>query len=167
MRSRSVVGAIVVGLAALGAWACSSDVSGPPPEAVLLPATEVDTLARMQYSGAGERVRVIFTDQETFAAYWDLVHSNLHPSPAAPTLDFETSMVIAAAMGSRATGGYTIAIEAVHRSGDDLYVSVTETSPGRNCMLTQAFTAPVMMVRVPRVKRAVHFLEETRVRDCE
>lgn len=172
MRARTLIGAILGGVAGLAACA-KQDSTEPrsnadvvPANAVPIPAAEVDTLVQTVRSGVSERGRVVIRDQETFAAFWAQVHATQMPVPDAPTVDFETSMVIAAAMGGKPTGGFSITIEGIDRSGSDLYVTVVETSPGPTCFVTQAYTAPVVALRVPRVTGKVEFLEESRVDEC-
>lgn len=118
------------------------------------------------YSGIGKRQRLVIRDEQAWAAFWTEAHGNMMPKPERPAVDFSASVVIAAAMGSRSTGGYSVDLQ-VAETDDGLRVYVTETSPGPSCITTQAFTAPLAAVRVPRTAASVSFVEQARVSDCE
>lgn len=168
MRTSKFAGAIAVGVVVLGA--CTIDmISGLPSDVVLDPGDEVEseTLYASTVSGLYERKRAVLTDQETFSAVWDQVHDNHVPTPEAPEVDFEDSMVIVASMGGRPSGGYVIRIEGIARVGDDLRVELSETSPGKTCGTISMITAPVVMVQVPKVEGDVVFREESRVQECD
>lgn len=141
-------------------------VTGVPADATLVPDDRVEPLLDDSYSGFDERRRQVIRASGTWADVWEQLHEGRSPVPERPAVDFGDSMVILAAMGSRPTGGYSIEVESVHRDGETLYVVVRETSPGENCGVTQAFTAPTTAVRVPRVSGDVHFVEKEAVREC-
>ncbi|MGD2215554.1 MAG: protease complex subunit PrcB family protein, partial [Gemmatimonadales bacterium] len=92
-------------------------------------------------SGISSRRRSVIRTADEWNVFWDELTQNRDPKPEAPALDFSRHMVIAAGMGGRPTGGYAITIEEVKRSGGRVLVVVRETSPGRRCLTTQAFTA--------------------------
>jgi hypothetical protein len=69
-------------------------------------------------------------------------------------------------MGTQSTGGHTIAIEGVYRSGGRLWVVVREEAPGPGCMMTQVLTTPVDVVSVPLSDEPVSFVERKETRDC-
>ena len=119
------------------------------------------------YSGVSQRARLVIRDAAAWEAFWSEVTAYNHPPPPLPEIDFESETVLAAAMGGRSTGGYSIHIDDVRDSDGHLYVVVREMSPGRSCMLTQAPTAPVIAIRVPRRDGPVTFVERTGVHRCD
>ena len=74
-------------------------------------------------------------------------------------------MVLAAAMGNRNSGGFTIAIDRLS-FGSEVLVDVLATSPGRNCAVTASLTQPVDAVVVSRTDAPVRFQESATVHDC-
>lgn len=111
-------------------------------------------IARGHTSGVMERgVRVIRTQAELDALWKE--HGRLeYPTASAPPVDFESSMVVAAFMGTRTSGGCWIVIdevEAVAEDGDEparIVVRVTETTPAPGDIATMAMTAPYDIVIV-------------------
>ncbi|MFW6200945.1 MAG: protease complex subunit PrcB family protein [Gemmatimonadota bacterium] len=167
-RTKRWCGVVVLtGMVALLGAACGED-DGPtvPSQAVRIPAQDIDTLLAETASGAEERARLVLRSASVWDAFWAEVHANRSPAPEPPAVDFERSTVIAAAMGSRPSGGYSIGIEEVHRTDDALWVVVRETSPGDSCVTTGVVTDPVTAVRVPWTGGEVRFVERETVREC-
>ena len=117
-------------------------------------------------SGYPDSARLIVRDNSAWSTLWTRIVSNHGPTPATPAIDFANEMVIAVAMGTRSSGGYTIRIAAVEQRTDDIAVTVVSTSPGRSCGTTAALTAPMDIVRVPRSDLPVRFIEQATVHDC-
>ena len=69
-------------------------------------------------------------------------------------------------MGTRATGGYVIAIDSIDTRGDTLRVLVREQSPGPRCGTTAALSAPVAVARIRRNDLPVRFTTRNVVKDC-
>ncbi len=158
--------ALLTGIA-LAAGGCGlMSITGVPANATLLPDERVEHLLDESYSGLDEPTREVIRTPGAWADAWQQLHEGQSPVPERPAVDFEDSMVVLAAMGSRPTGGYDIEVESVHRDGKSLYVVVRETSPGESCGLTQAITAPATAVRVPRVDGDVEFVEKEAVSEC-
>lgn len=117
-------------------------------------------------TGVGEHGRFVLRDQASWTNLWHRVVSNLDPRPAPPATDFGREMVVAAAMGLKGTGGYSIAIDSAYSAGDSIYVVVREVSPGPGCAVTFAFTAPFAAVVLPRSSDPVLFVERSEVLNC-
>lgn len=119
-----------------------------------------------QYGGPATRERLVIRDAAMWAAVWPTLVRNFIPTPTAPAIDFATEEVLVVSMGTRSTGGYDITIEAVAETPTERYVVVREVAAGARCIVTQAFTAPVVVVRVPRTTVPVVFLEQRRTLTC-
>ncbi|UCC71027.1 MAG: protease complex subunit PrcB family protein [Gemmatimonadota bacterium] len=126
----------------------------------------VDPVVSTQYSGVREARRLVIRDAEAWIAFWDEVTAVVTPRPEPPAVDFEQEMVIAAAMGQRATGGYTISIPEVYQQEGSVYAVVKEVAPAANCIVTQALSAPVVAVSMPRSEDAVSFVEREETVEC-
>jgi protease stability complex PrcB-like protein len=120
---------------------------------------------RTARSGFTSPERAVLRDAGAWQAFWSRMNAGLDPAPEAPAIDFAHEMVLAAALGTRPTGGYDVAIEAA-LDGASLHARVTETRPGMGCMTTQALTSPVALVRVPRTDAQVAWSDRVQTRDC-
>jgi hypothetical protein len=98
-----------------------------------------------QYSNSGivTPERLVIRDDSSYARFWARLGAGTRPS-----VDFTRDVVIAAAAGQRQTGGHSIAVDQVVRSGDGLAVEVVEVAPGPDCMSAQVVTQPVDVVVV-------------------
>lgn len=115
-------------------------------------AASPDDGASVDLSGgnSGIRVRrnVIVRDAAAFSALW---RQHAGPAEACPKLDFKACDVVAVFAGSRSTGGYTVRIGEVRRSGKSAVVAAELVKPGRGAITAQAFTQPFAMKSVPKL----------------
>lgn len=143
----SIVGWLVAAGVALGVGlACRTETpSAPPPTPLAL-----RELASHAYSGVQVARLAVVRDKDEWGTLWREHGGLAFPSSAAPEVDFGTEMVIAVFLGARPTGGYTIAIDGVDETPDGLVVHATESVPPPDALTTQALTAPMHAVAVPR-----------------
>jgi len=131
------------------------------------PYTEV--LQRQTSGVAVEQYRVI-DNIDDWCEFWGQVHSVLFPAPECPVdlIDFDSELVLVAALGSRPNGCYSVDISCINElgQGDDLHVTVTEAVPGQGCVCTQAIVNPVDAVAVDRPVGRVDFFKKTARLDC-
>jgi hypothetical protein len=165
--------------AALAAAACApqprSQAMDPPPAAVPaadargpIPIRRFDERASAQLRSQGgltEAGQQVVRDAAAWSALWARITRTGAPHPV-PAVDFGREMVLVAAMGRRATGGYMVTIEGVDEAGGEWVVRVAEQRPGPRCGTTQAVTAPVDAVAVPRSGRPVRWAVRQVVHDC-
>ena len=123
-------------------------------------------IARLYFSGIIDRRRSVITDSATWSAVWEQVTRNEGTPAPLPEVDFENEVVVLASMGSKPSGGFAIDISSAAAVNGQLRVVVHETSPGTTCAVTGALTAPVHMVRAPRINGPTVFVEETSTRNC-
>lgn len=107
---------------------------------------------------------MVIRDADAWQEFWREAMDQRDSNP--PEIDFSRHMVVAAAMGRRPTGGYSIDIERAYRDDEGLTLVVRETSPGPNCILTQALTAPIVAVAVPSDDAPVNFEVSSRIEEC-
>jgi hypothetical protein len=154
----------------LSVGACESGSSDPLEQQAKVPddATPLalEPLFTDLFGGITDGRRLVIRSAEEWNAFWEEVTRNRIPEAEAPEVDFEGYMVIAAAMGQRPTGGYTIAIDEVSQSEGEIYAVVREVSAAPGCPTTGVFTAPVTAVRVPRSDDPVTFVEREDTRHC-
>jgi hypothetical protein len=76
-------------------------------------------------------------------------------------------MVVAYFLGQKPTTGYGVEIEAVDVSDTGLLLRPVHLEPGKNCMVGQAITFPVVVVKVPaRSGNVAAGVAKTRAVDC-
>jgi hypothetical protein len=128
---------------------------------------EADSLQHLlseTYSGLYHSFRAVLQDSSNYRDVWDratLEHRKL------PPVDFSRNMVIVVAMGTRSSTQHRIRIQSVKAAGPTLQVRVLLVSPGPGCIVGNAETYPVDIVRVPRDDRAVvTFIERFEEERC-
>lgn len=67
---------------------------------------------------------------------------------SSPGIDFAQDVVVFYSAGEKSTGGYRADITAIEKHGQRLTVTTQLTSPGADCVVTQALTIPSVLVRV-------------------
>lgn len=165
MTSRLLALAILL-LVIAGGVSASLQQNGTP-----LPITPLEKMtgprwSLMNNSGIRDSARSVIRDQKTWRVVWKRVNPGLNNSPL-PAVNFSKDMLIVAALGRRGTGGYGIIVDKAYRVGKKVKVEVLSISPGKGCMLPQALTEPVDIVRIPRTNLPVTFIEIERIHDCE
>ena len=58
-------------------------------------------------------------------------------------------------MGEKTSGGYTIGIESAVETDKNIIITVKETSPEPNAMVTQAITNPFCVVKINSKKEII------------
>ena len=105
--------------------------------------------------------------QAEWSAVWNTLRvASVEPRAAAPNVDFGKFTMLVAALGTRPTGGYAVHIGQVLDDGTAIHVSVLETRPGRNCVVTTALTYPIDIALIPRTDLPVLFEVEAADHDC-
>lgn len=111
--------------------------------------------------------RLVIRSPAELDEFWSTFEAPRDPKTDPPSVDFDRSIVIAAAMGQRGTGGHAVTILAVHELEGTLYVTVRELSPGPGCMTTMGMTQPVFAVSAQSSDADVVFVERTETTICE
>jgi len=118
-------------------------------------------------SGFDSPARVVVRDAATWQAIWAQTFKG-GSVPTIPVVDFSREMLVVVALGSHSSGGYGILIDGASEAGsDNVSVAVRSISPGVGCGVTEAFTQPVDIARMPRREGAVGFVERTEVTECK
>jgi hypothetical protein len=143
--------ALAAALAAACAAAGPSDGTNAP-----LP---LATVLSESHSGLAAGRREVVRDTASWARLWAEIHKDRSPAPPPPAVDFSREMLVAAALGSRPSGGFSVAVTSVVAHGGQLDVSVLESCPARDAMVTMALTQPVHVVRVARLAGTPAFHE--------
>ncbi len=122
--------------------------------------------ARTQISGHQDSSRVVISSPVAWANFWQRIVAGITPAPPAPAIDFGRSLVLAATMGERPSGGYAIRIDSVFVDRGTVYAVVRSISPGPTCGVAAVITAPVVAVRIDRVDGPIRFVERAESLAC-
>lgn len=165
-RSRSTLSAVSAALLITTGCGVRQEAPDPeiPPTAVSVPFA---SLVQMQYSNLGEEERMVVRTRAEWVDLWASATEGLQPTEDAPVVDFSRRMVLIAAMGRRATGGFAVRIGSVFEDRERLYAVVSETLPGSGCLTTQAFTAPVSAISTPLSGKPVSFVRRSDTLSCD
>jgi len=163
-RSARIVSACVLGLSA----ACGgADLTLPPGPGLPMVRLRSEPYSFTFYSGMDAPARMVVRDAVTWQAVWNQIHLRQSPVPPLPPIDFARDMIVVVALGSRSTGGYGIRLDgAAEAANNGIAVIVESSSPGSDCGVTEAFTQPVDIARVPLRGGPVSFIERSHVSHC-
>ena len=78
-------------------------------------------------------------------------------APTAPVLDFQNYQVISGGLGIRSSGGYSLAIQSVHKIEEAMYIHVLSVSPGPGCVSFSAITYPSITILVKKTDTPIKF----------
>lgn len=151
------------------AIACSGLRLEPEPSGPLVPMTRLraEPYSFTFYSGLHVPARLVIRDAASWETTWKEIHGGVRPMPALPEIDFSREMIVVAAMGERATGGYGILLQrATEDRADGTAITVLSTSPGKNCIVTLALTAPVDIAKLPSRAGSARFYERSETTVC-
>lgn len=81
-------------------------------------------------------------------------------------IDFSNDMLIAVFQGEKTTGGYDIEISKIIEKENVIEVSVIETFPDSECVVTNVFTSPFHIVKVQTYEKEVIFKTITITTNC-
>jgi hypothetical protein len=114
------------------------------------------TLDRGEDTPTGLTAPLAITDQATWAAFW-LDHAGGTSQP--PTVDFDSAMVIVAAVGRRDEAGDSVEVRRILQVGDGTLVHVWERIPGDFCAPVARAHTPFHIVVSPRTPAPIRFAE--------
>ena len=176
VRSKWFIAAALAVTGAMGAG-CSSSTESPglamePETAAEIPAgarqvtfEPIDEISSPMSMIIDQR-RIVIRDAGDWSEFWDEFVRLVEPQPDPSSVDFSTQMVIAATMGQRTSGGYTISVEEVAEKDGTLFAAVQEVTPGVLCITTDVMTAPAVAVMVPRHVGTVAFVDTELALPC-
>jgi hypothetical protein len=108
---------------------------------------EFSLLATGSYSTReGGRAVELITDNAAWRRAWEVIGAGR----PLPDVSFDTRAVVVAYQGQQRTGGYSIEITGIKRTGTVLAVTVSERRPASGSLTTQALTSPYVAVSIPR-----------------
>jgi len=119
------------------------------------------------YSGLDKPDRIVIRDPVTWQVVWKDVWRGFSEVTPLPAVDFSREMILVAALGAHSTGGYGIMIDGANEAANGgLNVTIRSISP-LNCLVTEAFTQPIDIARLPIRTGRVEFTERSEVHQCQ
>ena len=94
----------------------------------------------------GGRAVELVTDSAAWQRTWEVIGAGR----PLPDVSFDTRAVVVAYQGRQSTGGYSIEITGIKRTGTVLAVTVNERRPASGSLTTQVITSPFVAVSIPR-----------------
>jgi hypothetical protein len=111
-----------------------------------------------QVSAVLEPKNVVARSPEEWRAFFrpTVIGASAEPQGIA----WDRQMLVAVALGSRPSGGYSVEIERIHRKGSHWIVHARETRPAPGSIQTTMITSPIDCVATPRFDGKVVFVLE-------
>ena len=106
----------------------------------------------------GGRAVELITDDAAWRRAWETIGAGR----PLPDVSFDTRAVVVAYQGQKPTGGYSIEITDIKRTGTVLAITVNERRPASGSLTTQVITSPFVAVSIPRPPNgaSVRFADE-------
>jgi hypothetical protein len=128
---------------------------------------QADSIGHGYYVSFDEKRMVVINSEKDYKKLWDDVYANLDQLPKIPEADLNKYTVVAVFMGAQKSGGYDVKIDKVSIMNDRLNIEVIETSPGENCIVTDAITKPYDVVKIAKTDLEHEFKVKKVTKDCK
>lgn len=117
----------------------------------------VKTIEKGAFSGIQQPLQVVVTNKTQWAELWEKHTAKKLPKSPPPEINFAKESVIVVTAGRKNTGGYSVEISDVRRSGVKTEVLVSSQQPKPGGFNIQALTAPFHFVEVPKIEGETKF----------
>jgi hypothetical protein len=115
--------------------------------------------------GPADATYVAIRSRDQWEEMWRKIRSDyagwndaLTPNPGKiPATDFARFTLIVAATGRKSSGGYSISINDIDETPNNVLVHVVETSPSQTCAGITMSTSPFVGVQIPATNKPVNF----------
>lgn len=105
---------------------------------------DLELLSTSAYSELDQEEYIVIKDTNSL----NVVYSKISTDLEVPVIDWAQHQVVLLAIGSRSTGGYSIAVDSVSKTKSELVVYYKTTSPKPGDRVTQAFTAAYALYKI-------------------
>ena len=113
-----------------------------------------------------QKVNRVISNQNDFNEVWDKAFSNFTDKEKTPEIDFKNKLILLVTMGQKNSGGYTIKIDQLTETQDNITVTILETSPGKSCVTSEVLTFPYQIVEIDKTTKKLVFETKEKVYDC-
>lgn len=114
---------------------------------------DFETISKDTQSNYQEDGKYVIRDENAFENLWQDASDE-----EIPEVDFASEMVIAVFMGEKSSGGYDVEIVEILETEDTLEVTISETEPGDDDMVTMALTYPEHIISLENIDKEVNFI---------
>jgi len=128
---------------------------------------QFDSIGHGYFVSFDEKRMLVINSEKDYEKLWNDVYANLDQVPRIPEVDLTKFTVIAVFMGAQKSGGYDIKIDKITNINDKPVIEVTETSPGVNCIVTDAITKPYDVVKIAKTDLEYEFRINKVIKDCK
>jgi hypothetical protein len=121
------------------------------------------TIAQGTNSGYQSASMTVIDNSEEWVDLWQQHTCNVEPPPPVPQVDFTRYSVVAVFAGEKPTGGYSVEILRVETSDSQMKqqpsiaITVQHRQPEAGDFVTEAFTYPYHMIRIPKIVGSITF----------
>ncbi len=119
------------------------------------------------YSGVEDKRELLINTNDEYQKLMNEVYKNLDQMPRIPVVDFTKNSLVAVFIGNRSSGGFMVIIDSITEGSKSISVNVTESTPGKNCVVTEAITRPYTIVKIPKTEKKPIFKTKQIVKDCQ
>jgi len=106
--------------------------------------------------------KVITTQEGWESFFYSTLAAATYPvgeSPEAPVLDFENYQVITGGLGAKPSSGYSLAVEKVIETDNEMYINIISTSPSSSgeCSYLTVITYPTVTIQVKKTDKEIKY----------
>jgi len=122
---------------------------------------DFSTIAKGTCSGYPTANRMVINNTVEWVDIWQQHCSDQIPPPPVPDVDFTQYQVVAVFAGEKPTGGYSVEITNVEATNSQLVTIVKSYEPQADDIVTEAFTHPHHIIKIPRMTVEEVVFEQT------
>lgn len=107
-----------------------------------------------------------FKSNQEFKDLWDEIYSLGGQAKALPSVDFNTSMVLAVVANQASTGGFEMEITKIVESQTALEVTVKEASVAGGCPAEAVMNQPFEFIKIQKTDKEIKFTPQKETKNC-
>jgi hypothetical protein len=120
----------------------------------------ITTIAKGNYSGVDESIDLVIESEEDWRELWGKIYAGTYPVKEPPDIDFSRQTVLAAFLGTRSTGGYSIEFSRLVKENSKIKAIFTSKSPEPGDMVTTALSQPYHVVSIGVADKDIEIIRE-------
>ncbi len=163
MKCKTLIFSLIFLLGTIVLSSCKSGKEATP-TGTAIKFSEIKTGTNSSYS---EFTTFEIHNFQELAEVWSNFFTKYDRKPPIPKIDFENKMLIAAALGERNSGGYSIKIKSVLETNQTMIVVTEETKPGNTCNSATVMVYPFQLVEISKTGKPITFTKTVKVNECE
>ena len=101
------------------------------------------------------------------SAVWINLFTKYDRKPPVPTIDFDNKMLVVIALGERNTGGYSIQVNSILETKNEIKINVSENKPGPTCLTSSVMVYPFQLIEIPKTAKKITFTKAVDIHECD